>query len=137
MEAQAELDRKRKADDESLEENSVKRPFIQNNEYDTTEPFPKAEEAASESAAETQAVDDESCLVKLEHKDEAEQTTQQPTSSSTTKQEPATSTNIPFDRLIFFHLEATCDENPTNPAAVQVTKENSEVIGKLAENTIE
>ncbi|KAI8372227.1 hypothetical protein EDC96DRAFT_500346 [Choanephora cucurbitarum] len=128
MEVQAELDRKRKADDESLEENSVKRPFIHNNEYDTTESFPKSEEATSESAAETQAVDDNSCPVKLEHKDEAEQIPQQPASSSTTKQEPATSTNIPFDRLIFFHLEATCDENPTNPAAVQVTKENSEVI---------
>lgn len=38
-------------------------------------------------------------------------------------------TVIPFDRLIVLHLEATCDENPTNPAAVQVTKENSEIIG--------
>lgn len=38
-------------------------------------------------------------------------------------------TIIPFDRLVVLHLEATCDENPTNPAAVQVTKENSEIIG--------
>ncbi|KAI9312821.1 ribonuclease H-like domain-containing protein [Dichotomocladium elegans] len=35
---------------------------------------------------------------------------------------------IPFDRLIVLHLEATCDENLTNPAAIQVTKENAEVI---------
>lgn len=39
-------------------------------------------------------------------------------------------TIVPFDRLVVLHLEATCDENPTNPAAVQVTKENSEIIGK-------
>ncbi|KAI7885726.1 hypothetical protein K492DRAFT_141290, partial [Lichtheimia hyalospora FSU 10163] len=35
---------------------------------------------------------------------------------------------IPFDRLIVLNVEATCDENPTNPAAVQVTKENAEII---------
>lgn len=49
------------------------------------------------------------------------------------KAEPAPTapleTVVPFDRLILIHLEATCDENPTNPAAVQVTKENSEIIG--------
>ncbi|KAL0140803.1 hypothetical protein V8B55DRAFT_1448050 [Mucor lusitanicus] len=48
------------------------------------------------------------------------------------KAEPAPTapleTVVPFDRLILIHLEATCDENPTNPAAVQVTKENSEII---------
>ncbi|KAI7849621.1 hypothetical protein BDC45DRAFT_520023 [Circinella umbellata] len=35
---------------------------------------------------------------------------------------------VPFDRLIILHVEATCDENLTNPAAIQVTKENSEII---------
>lgn len=29
---------------------------------------------------------------------------------------------IPYDRLIVLDFEATCDENQTNPAAVQVTK---------------
>jgi FtsZ-interacting cell division protein ZipA len=38
------------------------------------------------------------------------------------KPEPPLETVVPFDRLIVLHLEATCDENPTNPAAVQVTK---------------
>lgn len=49
------------------------------------------------------------------------------------KEEPIVplETMVPFDRLIVLHLEATCDENPTNPAAVQVTKENSEIIGKF------
>ncbi|KAG0738565.1 hypothetical protein G6F57_003357 [Rhizopus arrhizus] len=41
---------------------------------------------------------------------------------------PPVDTLIPFDRLIVLHVEATCDENTTNPAAVQVTKENSEII---------
>ncbi|KAG0184457.1 hypothetical protein DFQ28_011093 [Apophysomyces sp. BC1034] len=31
-------------------------------------------------------------------------------------------TNVPFKRLIILNVEATCDENPTNPASVQVTK---------------
>lgn len=44
---------------------------------------------------------------------------------------PPVDTLIPFDRLIVLHVEATCDENTTNPAAVQVTKENSEIIGKV------
>ncbi|KAI8145632.1 ribonuclease H-like domain-containing protein [Fennellomyces sp. T-0311] len=35
---------------------------------------------------------------------------------------------VPFDCLIVLHVEATCDENLTNPAAIQVTKENSEII---------
>ncbi|KAI9498440.1 hypothetical protein BDB00DRAFT_800301 [Zychaea mexicana] len=42
------------------------------------------------------------------------------------QQQPASV--VPFDRLIVFHVEATCDENLTNPAAIQVTKENSEII---------
>lgn len=42
------------------------------------------------------------------------------------RQEP---TNIPYDRLIVLEFEATCDDNPSNPASVQVTKENSEIIG--------
>jgi len=31
-------------------------------------------------------------------------------------------TNIPYDRLIVLEFEATCDDNPNNPASVQVTK---------------
>ncbi|KAI8381504.1 uncharacterized protein BYT42DRAFT_494108 [Radiomyces spectabilis] len=41
---------------------------------------------------------------------------------------PTLETVIPFKRLILLNIEATCDENATNPAAVQVTKENSEAI---------
>ncbi|KAI8335523.1 hypothetical protein BC941DRAFT_71703 [Chlamydoabsidia padenii] len=37
-------------------------------------------------------------------------------------------TVIPYQRLVLINLEVTCDENPTNPAAVQVTKENAEII---------
>jgi hypothetical protein len=33
-------------------------------------------------------------------------------------------TNIPYDRLIVLEFEATCDDNPNNPASVQVTKVN-------------
>jgi hypothetical protein len=40
-------------------------------------------------------------------------------------------TNIPYDRLIVLEFEATCDDNPSNPASVQVTKENSEIIGNV------
>lgn len=35
---------------------------------------------------------------------------------------------VPFDRFIILNVEATCDFNPTNRAAVQVTKENAETI---------
>ncbi|KAI9495658.1 hypothetical protein BDB00DRAFT_759802 [Zychaea mexicana] len=35
---------------------------------------------------------------------------------------------VPFNRLIVLNVSATCDENAANPSAVQVTKENSEVI---------
>lgn len=35
---------------------------------------------------------------------------------------------MPFDRFIILNVEATCDFNPTNRAAVQVTKENAEII---------
>ena len=35
------------------------------------------------------------------------------------RQEP---THIPYDRLIVLEFEATCDDNPNNPASVQVTK---------------
>ncbi|ORX60528.1 hypothetical protein DM01DRAFT_265442 [Hesseltinella vesiculosa] len=37
-------------------------------------------------------------------------------------------TMVPFQRLVVLHVEVTCDENPTNPAAVQVKKENAEII---------
>lgn len=63
------------------------------------------------------------------HQDEEEEEAYEPTPI---KEEPVVplETVVPFDRLIVLHLEATCDENPTNPAAIQVTKENSEIIGK-------
>ncbi|CAO3589528.1 unnamed protein product [Absidia cylindrospora] len=37
-------------------------------------------------------------------------------------------TLVPYQRLVLVNVEVTCDENPTNPAAVQVTKENAEII---------
>lgn len=40
-------------------------------------------------------------------------------------------TVVPFDRLIVLTVSATCDENSASiPGSMQVTKENSEVIGK-------
>ncbi|KAI8073042.1 hypothetical protein BC940DRAFT_290407 [Gongronella butleri] len=41
---------------------------------------------------------------------------------------PVQSTALPYSRLVLINAEVTCDENPTNPAAIQVTKENAEII---------
>ena len=61
-----------------------------------------------------------------------EQQTEEATTATT--QTPASSkvqTVVPFDRLIVLTVSATCDENSTSiPGSIQVTKENSEVIGK-------
>ncbi|KAI9269007.1 hypothetical protein BDA99DRAFT_557780 [Phascolomyces articulosus] len=48
--------------------------------------------------------------------------------TATTTTKPAVDSVVPFNRLIVLNVSATCDENIANPSAVQVTKENSEVI---------
>ncbi|KAI9262320.1 hypothetical protein BDA99DRAFT_547171 [Phascolomyces articulosus] len=48
----------------------------------------------------------------------------------TDEQQPASV--VPFDRLIVLHVEATCDENLTNPAAIQVTKVDNNNNNKLS-----
>lgn len=49
---------------------------------------------------------------------------QEETDSTDAPTEPAPEvrTVIPYSRLVILNLEVTCDENATNPAAVQVTK---------------
>lgn len=83
----------------------------------------------------------ESQYLESQVKTETDESTVEPVSVKTdadvvTKTESTISTNIPFDRLILLHLEATCDENPTNPAAVQVTKEKSEIIGNFLKKNL-
>lgn len=120
MDADNSFDRKRKAEEEEQQENNVsKRQVLEsdftNNDNETHEEYTPSSQPHSEGEETEQA------QIKLETS----------TESVPVKQESAPiSTNIPFDDLILLHLEATCDENPTNPAAVQVTKEKSEIIGK-------
>lgn len=116
---------KRKAEEEDYEESS-KRPFIEEpseskDQYETN--VVKEEEYEPISFTADPKEDSEEEKVKKEEEEEYE--------PKTIKEETPVplETVVPFDRLIILHLEATCDENPTNPAAVQVTKENSEIIG--------
>lgn len=155
MDPRMEVDRKRKAEDEEQqyqEETPSKRllldtDFISNESVENAAELKKeniepqnAEEpyydAITESKEETAQTpvdpieDDQKDPDSTKENDDTESTTEQ----SAIKTEAAAPTApldtlVPFDRLILLHLEATCDENPTNPAAVQVTKENSEIIG--------
>ncbi|KAG2230190.1 hypothetical protein BDF21DRAFT_383649 [Thamnidium elegans] len=115
---------KRKAEEEDYEESS-KRPFIEDpsesKEYNDTNVV-KGEEYEPISFTADPKEDNEEEKMEKEEEEEYE--------PKPIKEETPVplETVVPFDRLIILHLEATCDENPTNPAAVQVTKENSEII---------
>lgn len=118
---------KRKAEDDVNEE-PYKRPLLE--ETLESETFYETEENLS-SQVKVEEYEPTSFEQEPTHEEEEEEA-YEPTPL---KEEPAVplETVVPFDRLIILHLEATCDENPTNPAAVQVTKENSEIIGKYHE----
>ena len=149
-----EVDRKRKAEDgeqQHQEETPSKRPLLDTDftsnenvenvaelKEENVEPQNAEEpyyDAITESKEETiqtsvDSIEDNKKTTDIVKKNEDTEST---TEQSTTKTEAAAptaplNTLVPFDRLILLHLEATCDENPTNPAAVQVTKENSEII---------
>ncbi|KAI9024350.1 hypothetical protein CLU79DRAFT_700432 [Phycomyces nitens] len=64
----------------------------------------------------------------LESEEEEEEEEEEGINAENQKPISLSETNVPFKRLIILNVEATCDENPTNPAAIQVTKENSEII---------
>ncbi|KAI9478069.1 MAG: ribonuclease H-like domain-containing protein [Benjaminiella poitrasii] len=120
MDSQAfvESDRKRKAEESTeleQEEAPLKRPLLETTVNDETNSSPDSELKPEEEQTKTEHDVDAKPEVKPEVKSE-------------NKTETPLTTVVPFDRLIILHLEATCDENPTNPAAVQVTKENSEII---------
>lgn len=151
----AETDRKRKAEDDTLEETSAKRPLLdQEEKQQQVEEHTNAEHEndtyyeASDDANNTvqkepkvEEYDPTAAVVNNEQEDK-QQEEYDPTSSIKQEQEAKVEvkgeevaaipleTVVPYDRLIIIHVEATCDENPMNPAAVQVTKENSEIIGK-------
>jgi hypothetical protein len=144
-----ETDRKRKAEDDVHEELS-KRPLIdqeketQDEQQTRTndEQQPENEtyyEATTENTVAAEDVNNKdeeyepTAFVKKEEEEEYDPTSYSNEEPEVKEEEEAAplETVVPFDRLIILHLEATCDENPTNPAAVQVTKENSEVIGTL------
>ncbi|KAI8343078.1 hypothetical protein BC941DRAFT_410376 [Chlamydoabsidia padenii] len=50
------------------------------------------------------------------------------TATTSTTDDTTVETQIPYPYLVMLNVEVTCDENPANPAAVQVTKENAEII---------
>jgi inhibitor of KinA sporulation pathway (predicted exonuclease) len=138
MDSIADIDRKRKAeiDQDQLQEAPSKRPFVESTETEeqkpatqnTDEPF---YDANNTEATETTEPKVESEIIAEASEEDQQQNTKAESADTAeiTTASPPLVTNVPFDRLIVLHLEATCDENPTNPAAVQVTKENSEIIG--------
>ncbi|KAI8993661.1 hypothetical protein BDB01DRAFT_337455 [Pilobolus umbonatus] len=107
-----ETDRKRKAEDDGAMKEFIKRPLLESVKAESEQAAINTTEESDDEGEDSD--DNSSTLIKLE--------------SFPIKEEPVLETIVPFDRLIVLHLEATCDENPTNPAAVQVTKENSEII---------
>lgn len=125
---------KRKAEEEDYEEPS-KRPFIQepseeNESYEANEPYggivlKEEYEPISFTADPKENTEEEDM-----EREKEEEYDPKPIKEETPL---PLETVVPFDRLIILHLEATCDENPTNPAAVQVTKENSEIIGNFTQ----
>lgn len=143
MDPLADIDRKRKAESDQDEHQGTpsKRPFVESTENEeqkpavvesTDEPFYDANNAEATEITEPNTKNEEP-KIKIETSEEEQpqqDTKAEPVGTAeTAAASPPLVTNVPFDRLIVLHLEATCDENPTNPAAVQVTKENSEIIG--------
>jgi hypothetical protein len=125
---------KRKLDDDSLEGPS-KRPNVDEQEVFYEAPAALDEEYEPTSFTTEVKTEQEEQEKLGQEQEQEEEEEYEPTAFI--KEEVAETTRadnvetiVPFDRLIVLHLEATCDENPTNPAAVQVTKENSEIIGK-------
>ncbi|KAI7903308.1 uncharacterized protein BX663DRAFT_551599 [Cokeromyces recurvatus] len=121
MDSQLEGDRKRKAEDSTeikQEETPLKKPLLETTTITTT----TTATATPNDQNENKDVADE---IK---KEEQQELKVESTEQTVKKSENALTTVVPFDRLIILHIEATCDENLTNPAAVQVTKENSEII---------
>ncbi|ORE05754.1 hypothetical protein BCV72DRAFT_336356 [Rhizopus microsporus var. microsporus] len=117
------LDRKRKAEEDLYEDVAYKKIQLENINSE------KEEEKETDNGVKEQKEELKHDAV-AKPEEEIDTTKEEPTATATTKRNspPPADTIIPFDRLIVLHVEATCDENPTNPAAVQVTKENSEII---------
>ncbi|KAL0086169.1 hypothetical protein F4703DRAFT_1736736 [Phycomyces blakesleeanus] len=67
-------------------------------------------------------------MLESEEEEEDEEDVINSGNQDTTTTSSVSETSVPFKRLVILNVEATCDENQTNPAAVQVTKENSEII---------
>lgn len=118
------LDRKRKAEEDLYEDVAYKKIQLENTNNEKEE-----EKEADNGVKEQKEEPKHDAVAKPE--EETDTTKEEPTAAAATKRKspPPADTIIPFDYLIVLHVEATCDENPTNPAAVQVTKENSEIIG--------
>lgn len=118
------LDRKRKAEEDLYEDVAYKKIQLENINSE------KEEEKEADNGVKEQKEELEHDAV-AKPEEGTDTTKEEPTATVVTKRNspPPADTIIPFDRLIVLHVEATCDENPTNPAAVQVTKENSEIIG--------
>jgi hypothetical protein len=130
---------KRKNDDNEYEGPS-KRLNLENDFIEVPKTTAEDEEYEPTSFTEEQP-DSQEIKQEIKHEIEQEEEEEEYEPTAFVKEEPEPSrsvlennttieTIVPFDRLVVLHLEATCDENPTNPAAVQVTKENSEIIGK-------
>jgi hypothetical protein len=113
------VDRKRKIDETGnpdIANNDKKRHLANVGEEDGIDPaqagqYDAANPQATPSNAQLTASEGTEAQVPDENENDSEQ--------EYTREEP---TNIPYDRLIVLEFEATCDDNPSNPASVQVTK---------------
>lgn len=133
------FNRKRKTSPSDTDEDqNVKRPLIEEqDENESTDTSVKMEEATPIKMEEVTTIDtsikmEEVTTVETPIKEENKEVTpveQKPVTSNNINNENQSSTGtekvetlVPFKRLVVLHVEVTCDENPTNPAAVQVTK---------------
>ena len=122
---------KRKIEDSDEEEVSSKRSHLITEEPSIKEELPVSEQTTDSVQVKVEPQEAEDDYEAYEPLTFEEETLLEAAATTTQIEPPApVDTVVPFDRLVVLHLEATCDENPTNPAAVQVTKENSEIIGK-------
>ncbi|KAF7722456.1 hypothetical protein EC973_003121 [Apophysomyces ossiformis] len=131
MDVSGSIDRKRKADE--LEENDVpqesKKQLLEETKIEDNKPDVPVKIENEEPKSSSHAAADKEEPVKEETKLELDHTSVKVKVENTQEEESGPSvkpipleTNVPFKRLIILNVEATCDENPTNPASVQVTK---------------
>lgn len=95
--------RKRPADSDNEEDVAIKKQVLSPVETTESPPYDDEEETFADAASTI-----------------AQETTEQ--TATSTDADAIVETHIPYQCLVVLNVEVTCDENPTNPAAAQVTK---------------